>query len=1093
MVKTNSKSLILRILRIFAVTAAVSAESLGYVSPALASGGPLRPELNHEITAFQSFQPSGAPAIGTKNVLAIMVQFQPDNDSLTSGNGQFAMTPDSGLDAPPHNKTYFEEHLRFLQNYFRKVSGGELSINYTVLDSVITLPHKMQYYSPPKSGAADADNLGLLYQDAWHIADSLYGGSFDFSQYQCFVIFHAGSGRDIDFSSTLGYDPLPYNIPSIYLSMKSLQAMFGTAYQGQPVDGGKFLIPNSIIMPESERYLVMDSPQDTLINLTLGTNGLLAASFGSFLGLPDLFDTQTGITGIGRFGLMDGQAIFAYGGLFPPEPSAWEKISLGWVTPVEVSPSTATQYTLYANETGKYSVLKVPINGSEYFLLENRERDALHNGEQITTYYQGADHTIDIPDGIDTTYFDGTQINNINGVVTDADEFDWALPSYVDTTAHVDYYGGILIWHIDQSVIDANLATNTINANPAHRGVAVMEAHGANEIGRLIQDITGQLYYYDGSPFDFWFQGNPTPSYYNTFTPTSLPNSDSYSGADSHVYITNFDSAGAVMTFYVMVGDSSVQPTAGFPKNIHDATVNSSPVFGRISPDGRLQVIANNGDSLYAFNMDGSSAGFDSTGLLSRVGGRFQPVVSSMNTTSNPIYAMDDSVFYGFVDRDNIVNGTADTVFSTRLPANASPVDGPLLTLGGKVISRVQGYPNLLRIFSTTGNYIGQYTVPQPVYARPSVSSPSSVNSYQEQASFAQFAAIDTNNVCLNIPGSGVYAYDISQLIHAGSNSDLSSYTTVGLPGTVSITYANLSASRSPLTLGLQYNSLYIDSTGGTPQKIFTAFPGDTIVSGPVIADLNGDGNRDIIFATQTKIYAISHTGAVLDGFPISTVSSEVLPSDANRITGSIVIADLDGDGKPEIIFGTEGGELYAFTGATAKILPGFPVSVGNGLAGSPAVAYDSQTGNLYLAAVGLDGYLYSWTFKGKSADQVLWGNLLGDNYHMNSVTQSLQAQPVTPTATLMPTAEVYNWPNPVTDGLTKIHFYLRDNASVSIGIYSFAGSKVADIQTNGIGGVANEVDWDASGVQSGVYFARVEAVSSKERDVAIIKIAVVK
>src|SRR3990172_6286645 len=55
------------------------------------------------------------------------------------------------------------------------------------------------------------------------------------------------------------------------------------------------------------------------------------------LGEPDLFDTKTGRTAIGRFGLMDGQAIFSFSGLFPPEPSAWEKIFLGWTSPITVA------------------------------------------------------------------------------------------------------------------------------------------------------------------------------------------------------------------------------------------------------------------------------------------------------------------------------------------------------------------------------------------------------------------------------------------------------------------------------------------------------------------------------------------------------------------------------------------------------------------------------------------------------------------------------------------------------------------------------------------------------------------------------------
>lgn len=1090
MQETNSNLLIRRILRTFAAAAVLSAGSFGWAVPAFASGK-LRPlELSHPITAFQSTQPNRALATGTVNVLAIMVQFKTDNDTLTSGNGHFMMTPGSGLDAPPHNKTYFENHLLFLKNYFDKVSGGKLNINYTVLDSVITLPYTMRHYSPPGNSPDSANNLGLLYEDAWHAADSLYP-NFNFSQYQCFVIFHAGAGRDIDFTSTFGYDPLPYNIPSVYLSMKSLQAMFGTQYEGEPVDNASFRIPNSIIMPESERYLLTNAPPDTtpLLDLTLGINGLFANSFGSFLGLPDLFDTRTGVTGIGIFGLMDGQSAFAYGGIFPPEPSAWEKAYLGWVTPVEVSPSTATQYTLYANETGKYSVLKVPISGSEYFLLENRERDALNNGENITTYYQGADHTINIPDGLDTTYFDGVQVNNINGVVTDADEFDWALPSFVDTTENIDYYGGILIWHIDQNVIDANLATNTVNADPAHRGVAVMEAHGANEIGRLIQDITGQLYYYDGSPFDFWFKGNPTPSYYNAFTPTSLPNSDSYNGGDSHIHITDFSSAGSAMTFDVMVGDSTLHPTQGFPRNIHDATAYSSPVFGHISADGKLQVIANNGDSLYAFNMDGTSAGFDSTGLFSRYGGRYQPVVSSANTALNTVYAMDDSVFYGLVDQDNNHNGIADAMFSTPLPSSNPPAAAPLLAMGTKLIA-FGNIPGSWSIFSSAGNYIGSYSA---LLARSEIGSYSGTASGLPDA--AQFAAGDTSVAYINIGGQyGVYSVNMDSVIQANSIHPF----TAPLPGRNSpyilgITFGALTPTGGSDVVEVSPEAVYIDSLGAPPVKIFTAFPGDTITTGPVLADLNGDGNRDIIFATQTKIYAVSYSGAVLNGFPVSTVGSEVLSPDANRITGSIAVADLNGDGKPEIIFGTLGGEIYAFTGATAKILPGFPLSVGDGLAGSPAITYDSQSGNLYLAAIGTDGHLYCWTFKGTSTTQVLWGNLLGDNYHMNSMTAPLASQPVTPTASLMPTDQVYNWPNPVTNGLTKIRFYLSANARVSIGIYSFAGDKVADIQTNGIGGVANEVDWNTSNVQSGVYFARVEAVSSKERDIAIIKIAVVK
>jgi len=1042
-------------------------------------------ELSHPLAAAHGARPQKIPAVGTYNVLAIMVQFQTDRDTLTSGNGELVISQGSGIDSPPHDKTYFENHLLFLKNYFNKVSGGKDSINYTVLDSVVTLPHQIKYYSPPKSG--NGNNLGLLFRDSWHTADSLYHGTFPFSQYQCFVIFHAGSGHDIDFTATIGYDPLPYDIPSIYLDLTSLAQMFGAGYGGQSVDGGSFHVNNSIIMPEWE-----DFPIDSL---RLGINGLLAASFGSFLGLPDLFDTQTGVTGIGRFGLMDGQGFFSYGGIFPPEPSVWEKAYLGWITPTEVSPSKATQYQLYANATGKYSALKIPISSTEYFLLENREGDANHDGENVTSYYDGSYSTMKITFATASGYFDGVQIKNINGVVTDADEYDWALPQ--DTT----YFGGILVWHIDQTVIDQNLSTNTVNANPAHRGVAVMEAHGANEIGRYIQTIFGGNYY-DGSFADFWYNGNPArhANPYSSddpladwFTPFSLPNSDGYNEANSHIYVTNFSSHDSLMTFYVTVDSiaSNFTATSGFPKNIHGATENSSPTFGHISPDGKLQVIANNGDSLYTFNMDGSSAGFDSTGFFSKVGGKFQPIISG-SSVNDTLYAMDDSVFYGLVDHDNDHDGTADMIFATKDSLPLYEAGLPLLALGAKVIS-VEPDDYSVTVFSSKGKYLGSRAYPPPV--KNSVDEPLNVSS--AVSSLSQCAAIDTSNVVLNFGGRIVSAN--LDNISSQSSSVYVSASPIGgaVPQVpIGISFANLFQKNSSYLVWLTLNSVYIDSLSGNSQKIFTSFPGDTIISGPVVADLDGDGNRDIIFATQTKVYTISYTGAVLNHFPISTVGSEVLPPDANRIVGSIVVAALTGD-TADVIFGTKGGTIYAFNGVTGQLVTGFPVNIGDGLAGSPALAYDSQSGNLYLDAIGLDGYLYSWTFKGNYlANSILWANLLRDNNHANSITEAPAPRTIPPSITdtlsLMP--KVYNWPNPVTNGATKIRFYLNHDAQVSISVYSFAGSKVADIPTaNGTGGTYGEVDWNVAGVQSGVYFARVEAISSKVHEVKIIKIAVVK
>jgi hypothetical protein len=91
------------------------------------------------------------------------------------------------------------------------------------------------------------------------------------------------------------------------------------------------------------------------------------------------------------------------------------------------------------------------------------------------------------------------------------------------------------------------------------------------------------------------------------------------------------------------------------------------------------------------------------------------------------------------------------------------------------------------------------------------------------------------------------------------------------------------------------------------------------------------------------------------------------------------------------------------------------------------------------------------------------------------------------------PPSRAYNWPNPVYDGTTHLRYYLGENATVNITVYDFAGDKVTEFAAPGIGGMDNEATWDVHGVQSGVYFARIEATGAGQTGVAIVKVAVVK
>src|ERR1039458_2884544 len=100
-------------------------------------------KMNHPLRAEGELLPMKSAALlngfpDTLKILAIMVQFQPDSDPLTSGNGQFDLTtaPQRIIDAPPRDSSYFADHLLFAKNYFPKASNGKQNISTTLLGTV---------------------------------------------------------------------------------------------------------------------------------------------------------------------------------------------------------------------------------------------------------------------------------------------------------------------------------------------------------------------------------------------------------------------------------------------------------------------------------------------------------------------------------------------------------------------------------------------------------------------------------------------------------------------------------------------------------------------------------------------------------------------------------------------------------------------------------------------------------------------------------------------------------------------------------------------------------------------------------------------
>ena len=156
--------------------------------------------------------------------------------------------------------------------------------------------------------------------------------------------------------------------------------------------------------------------------------GTIAHETGHAFGLPDLYDTNGPSEGIGEWGLMgSGNYTRSYS---PAGFEAWSLFELGWVAVDTLTASrTVTVNPIQVSDTIFYAAL---AGTDEFILLENR----------------------------DSLLSDTAQMNS----------------GYVKKKSP-----GLLIWHIDQSLVDTRMGSNSVNSGQVH-GVALEQADGLNQL-----------------------------------------------------------------------------------------------------------------------------------------------------------------------------------------------------------------------------------------------------------------------------------------------------------------------------------------------------------------------------------------------------------------------------------------------------------------------------------------------------------------------------------------------------------------------------------------------------------------------------------
>ena len=105
---------------------------------------------------------------------------------------------------------------------------------------------------------------------------------------------------------------------------------------------------------------------------------------------------------------------------------------------------------------------------------------------------------------------------------------------------------GVLIWHIDDSI--GSIYFNDVNVDENHKRVDLEEADGRDDLDKMASyGDYADPYYMDNA----WM-----------FTPSTVPDSRSYSGDDSGVYVINIGDSGAAMTLDIRLGSDPVSETS---------------------------------------------------------------------------------------------------------------------------------------------------------------------------------------------------------------------------------------------------------------------------------------------------------------------------------------------------------------------------------------------------------------------------------------------------------------------------------------------------------------------------------------------------
>lgn len=1016
--------------------------------------------------------------VDTLRVAFLRIDFAADRGgSASTGDGHFDLTPaDTTLppiDRPPRNRRFFLNHLEALSRYYDAQSYGRTRIEGDVWPRTDTGAYSVSDMADFGPWEFSQDIYGAavrMFRTMLFAADSqsiARGDAIPWDAYDRIVIIHAGSDLQSDVRQDSKED-----IPSFTIGVVDTDVVIFPDSLNRAID-------RAAIFPET---INQDDFFGTL-------NGVIAHECGHlFFGFADLYNVQTGAPVVGywslmdsgnlvgsRIGLSDGSEIFATG-LLPPSVDPWQR---QFTTDVLAFPevSYGDSVIALANSERNPDMRRVTLSSDEYLLLENRHlspTDVVElDQDSLTRVILGPKNP-------------------------DRYEYDALLPG-----------GGILVWHIDESVIpfETSLRVNPdygFNTNPERLAISIIEGDGLQDLG----DPNSP--YIVGAPFDPWFLSNNP-----TLSDTTRPNLKPHTGTRPHKRLDFLDDPALVMHFLAKrTWDLPGWPVvADFPTGgpillavdaDGDRDLEVCWAGGRDSIGSGDSVLVNpDANALFAIRPDGN--GLDSTFAFAHLDRRPRPVMAAI-PIGEPGVPGEPS------------QGPAWFAVTTYAEGPDTSTGGRVWLLDHRGVAR-PGWPAPLPVVATTppviaGSYpsarvfvggadgqvwvmsldgVVEGTIPALAPLAGSIAGRLAVTeSFARPGEFRVGAATSEGWVYsapwppLFCVGAGILPCGAvpRRVGSAGFEPDL-----------LWIPFDGLTAGTSPACTGgepslivHEADRLWAFCAGGEPLPGWGRDVGDTLVSALGAGDPDGDGVPEVLTQSiHSELAFWNRGGYPSPGWP-RRGTREDLRSDSPPLA-----LDVDDDGASEVV-ALNGSGIIAALRADGRTPPGWPLATGAGATGAPVAADLNRDRSLEIVAPDRFGRLYAYTLHDTTSNPVAtsW-TMLGGDVGRTSALPAF-ATPTRAQASPGPlvAGSLKAYPNPARRHPVSFAYTLTEPAEVEFRILDSSGHEVASFTRTGLQTDNLEV-WDPGRLPAGLYLARLRFRGASSERTQILPVALIR